>query len=165
VAVRALAVPLLLAAAPAVAQQTRTLEPGSAPSPARIDQLAWLAGTWEGEGLGGTATEVYSAPRAGQIAGHFVQAKDGRVAFYELMQIVPDKGSLTYRLRHFHPDLVGWEDKTGRAVAFPLVAIERNAAFFDGMTFRRIGADTLEVWVRIDGDPPREERFTYRRAR
>lgn len=157
---------LLGGAAP---QETRTAAPGSAPPGASIDSLSWLAGTWRGEGYGGPATEVYSAPQAGQISGHFVQ-EDGKggVQFYELMQIVPRGRSLVYRLRHFNADLTGWEDaKAGKAVEFPLMAVEGNRNFFDGLTIVREGPDAITVWVRIGktGGKPEEMPFRYRRAK
>jgi hypothetical protein len=109
--------------------------------------------------MGARATEVYSAPQAGRIAGHFL-LEDGKggVAFYELMQIVPRGKSLVYRLRHFNADLTGWEDKTGKAVEFPLVAIEKDAVHFDGLTFRVTGPREMTCWVRIrHGDGSTEE--------
>lgn len=157
----------LAAAFPAVAQETRGLAQGVQSPPASIDRFAWLAGSWRGEGLGAPASETYSAPHAGSIAGHFVQ-EDGKggIEFYELMQIVPRNGSLVYRLRHFGPDLKGWEDASGKPVEFPLVAIEGEAFYFDGLTLRREGADALTVWVKIgskDGKP-QEMPFRYRRT-
>lgn len=45
-------------------------------APAKLSELAWLEGVWEGPGInGGRATEVYSAPAGGQIVGHFRQLK------------------------------------------------------------------------------------------
>ena len=161
-----LALMLTLAASPAIAQATRSLAPGAESPPADVAQRAWLTGAWEGEGLGAQAIEVYSRPVAGQIAGHFLLLDDdGGVAFYELLQIAPAGDSLVYRLRHFHPDLRGWEDATGEAVAFPLVAIEADAAYFDGLSFVREGEDAMAVTVRIgQGDTTEEATFRYRRV-
>ena len=155
----------LVLAVPAPAQETRALPAGAASPPARIEQLAWLEGTWRGAALGGTAIEVYSAPDAGQITGHFTQTKNGKVAFYELMQVVPAGKSLVYRLRHFNADLSGWEDANPKkTVDFALVGIQADAVHFDGMTFRRTGPDAMTVWVRIDDEgKTREEPFRYRR--
>lgn len=158
----------LIAAAPVAAQETRTAEAGARAPAATLADLAWLEGTWRGDGLGAPAIEVYSAPAAGQIAGHFVQTTaKGGVEFYELMQIVPRDGSLVYRLRHFNPDLTGWEDaKAGRAVEFPLVAIAPDRIDWNGMSMRREGADAMTVWVRIGGkDGAREVPFRYVRVK
>lgn len=156
---------LLLIATPVAAQQTRSLAPGAASPSATIDRLGWLAGRWHGEGLGGTVTEVYSPPAAGQMSGHFEMIADGKLLFYEIMQIVERDGSLAYRLKHFNADLSGWEEKD-EAVEFRLVAIEGDAFHFDGMSFYRTAPDAMTVWVRIgdEADGSREERFDYRRA-
>ena len=154
-------------AGPAPCQQVRSATPDTPPPAADIASLDWLAGSWAGEGMGGQAVETYSAPFAGQIAGHFVMRNDdGSVAFYELMQIVPRTGSLVYRLRHFDGDLTGWEDgKGGKAVEFPLVAIENGDFYFDGLTLDREGDDALTVWVAIEEDGTvREVPFRYRRV-
>lgn len=157
---------LTVAALPAAAQETRSLAPGAKSPPAKIDQLGWLAGSWRGEGLGGPATEVYSL-QAGTIAGHFLQENEqGGPLFYELMQIVPHEGSLVYRLRHFGASLKGWEDITGNAVEFPLIAIESDAVYFDGMTFRRTGPDEMTVWAKTSEQGKEKEMpFRYHRAR
>src|SRR5688500_15711818 len=95
--------------APARAAETRTVPAGHAPPPATVAQLDWLVGTWTGEGIGGArATEVYSPPGAGSLAGHFVQEDgQGGIEFFELMQIAEVEGSLVYRLKHFTNELVG----------------------------------------------------------
>ena len=156
----------LLAFTPAQAQETRTAPDGQAPPRATVDQLGWLAGTWTGEGIGGAkATEVYSPPGAGTVAGHFVQEDgEGGVEFFEIMQIAEVDGSLVYRLKHFTGELIGWEEKD-QLVSFPLVAIEPRAIYFNGLTLRLDG-DTLvsAVLVRQRDGSVRELVFRYRRA-
>ena len=156
----------LLAAAPVLGAETRTAPEGHVPPPATVAQIGWLAGIWTGEGIGGaTATEVYSPPGGGSVAGHFVQQDgEGGVEFFEIMQIAEVDGSLVYRLKHFSGALVGWEDRD-RHVSFPLVAIEPEAAYFDGLTLRREG-DTLisAVLVRQRDGSVQEYVFRYRRV-
>lgn len=50
------------AAALAQAPATATAPP---PPPAKIDAMAWLAGYWEGEGLGGKIEDIWMPPRDG----------------------------------------------------------------------------------------------------
>ncbi|MHA6719930.1 DUF6265 family protein [Sphingomonas sp. RS6] len=140
---------LCLLALPASAQHTRSAA-GESPPPATIDDLAWLAGSWVGTGMGSAVTETYSAPLGGRITGHFAMADDkGGVAFTEIVDYVPQGRSLAYRVRHFNPDMTGWEDATGKPVVFPLVAVERDRWFFDGMTLERTGPDKITIWVRM----------------
>jgi len=158
---------LLLALGPVAAQETRRAAPGAPPPPARLADLAWLAGAWEGEGLGGApAREVYSPPMGGQIVGHFAQSRGDGIWFYEIVSIAEANGSLEYRLKHFNADLTGWEERD-EVRRFPLVAVEDGAWYFDGLTLRRDGEDAMVGAVRIDGDDgtSREAVIRYRRAR
>jgi len=162
-----LALMLTCFAAPLLAQEVRSAPEGHVPPPATTAGLGWLTGRWVGEGIGGApAQEVYSAPGGGSIAGHFVQEDgEGGVAFFEILQIAEENGSLVYRLKHFGPDLTGWEEKD-EMERFPLVAIEDGALYFDGLTVRRDGADGLlaAVLVREDDGSLEEYVFRYRRA-
>lgn len=144
--------------------ETRTAVDGQAPPVASIDELAWLAGSWVGEGLGGTAREVYSPPMGGIITGHFVYQRGDAPGFSEILSIAPRGDSLVYRLKHFHPDLTGWEERD-EVVEFPLVAREGDAFYFDGLTIRRDGENGMVAAVRIDRGEAGvgEAVFRYRR--
>ena len=145
---------------PAQAQQTRSLAPGASSPKAAIEDVAWLAGHWEGEGLGGRSIETISPPAGGQMVGHFQQLEDGKVQFYELYEIAPKDGSLVMRIKHFNADLTGWEEKD-KSMVFPLVAVETNAVHFDGLTIRRDG-DRMESIVRIGEGEGKSEEATFR---
>lgn len=144
--------------------ETRVAVQGQDAPPATVDELAWLAGAWVGEGLGGTAREVYSPPSGGLIAGHFIYQRGETVGFFELLSIAEVDGSLVYRLKHFNPDLTGWEEKD-QVVEFPLVAHEGDAFYFDGLTIRKDGDDGMVAAVRIDRGEAGvgEAVFRYRR--
>ena len=161
-----LALLLMMAAGPAWAQETRQRVEGQSPPAARLADLAWLVGTWEGQGITGPAREVYSAPMGGQMIGHFIQARGEGIWFTEIMSIAEVGGSLEYRLKHFNEDLTGWEERE-RVIRFSLVAVERDAWFFDGLTIRRDGPDGMIGAVRVDNrdGSSREVVFRYRRAR
>ena len=151
------AVPPSIAETPPVLQAA----PGSEPPPARISAAAWLAGDWTGQGLGGISEEAWLPPAAGSMAGAYRGTRSGQVTFYELMIVAEAVDSLTFRLKHFAPDLKGWESPE-RAVEFPLVRAARSAVYFDGLTYRRT-AEGVESWVVIglgDGGT-RPERFLY----
>lgn len=122
-------------------------QPGAAegtdsPPPANIEQLRWLVGHWEGRGLGGRSIETISPPLAGQIAGHFQQTDArGQIQFFEFYQFAEVEGSLVLRIRHFRPDLTGWEAE--RPQEFRLTSIAPNAVTFQGVTFRLAGPGRL----------------------
>jgi hypothetical protein len=67
------------------------------------------------------------------------------------------------RLKHFHGSMKGWEEKD-KTIDFPLVKVEANRVYFDGMTFERVGADQLNVYVMIgDRGEEKEVKFPYAR--
>lgn len=149
--------------APASPEEAPALRgtPASDMPPARIGALGWLSGDWTGQGLGGVSEEAWLPPEAGSLAGVYRGTRGGQVSFYELMTVVEVAGSLVFRLKHFAPDLRGWESPE-RAVEFPLVRASRSSLVFDGLTYRRT-AEGLESWIVVglgDGGT-RSERFVY----
>jgi hypothetical protein len=75
---------------------------------------------------------------------------EGGLRFYEFYSIQENAGSLVLKVKHFNPDLTGWEEKND-TVDFQLVAIEGTTAYFDGLTFARIGRKEFKSAVQIDG--------------
>lgn len=159
----------MLAATPLMAQDLRMAAPDAVAPAANIDDLAWLAGEWSGEGImGGAAREVYSPPAGGHIVGHFSQMRGDGVWFYELLSIAPKGNSLVYRLKHFGPDLAGWETQdAASAKEFVLVAREGDSWYFNGLTLRRNGDKGMVaiVAVKQDDGSVAEMRFDYTRTR
>ncbi len=145
----------------ALAQDTvdiRATANGAAPAQATIDDISWLAGHWRGEGLGGQSEELIAPPLDGQIMGMFRQTKaDGSLMFYEFYQLAEDNGSVVLRIKHFSPDFKGWENKDV-SVEFPLVSVEENTVYFDGLTFARNG-DVLRTAVLIEGQGRADFRY------
>ena len=118
---------------------------------AKIEQLSWLSGYWEGEGLGGKAVENIAPQADGQMMGAFYSLKgDGTLNFYEFYVFAEVGDTLSLRIKHFSPALVGWEEKD-KFVEFPLVAIEPETVYFDGITFTMTGPDQMMSAVNIDG--------------
>ena len=128
------------------------LEDGAVSPAAEIGRIAWLAGHWRGEGLGGTAEDIIAPASDGQMMGMFRHSKaDGSVNFYEFYLFAEKDGSLTQRLKHYSPMLSGWEEKD-EYVEFPLVEIGDNAAYFDGLSYRLEEDGSLTVGVRLSED-------------
>jgi Domain of unknown function (DUF6265) len=150
------------------AQTANTIPaPSDAPGPrAALADVAWLAGEWVGTGLGGVSEETWSAPAAGAMMGMYRLIVDGKVSFYEFMNLVEADGSLVLKLKHFNPDLTGWEEKD-RFVSFRLAKIAPDQIWFGGLTFRRLGPDRLEIFLALRGGDGsvREERFLMERRR
>jgi hypothetical protein len=140
----------------------RLAESESSPN-AVIDEVAWLAGHWLGEGLGGISEEVWSPPRAGAMMGAYRLIKDGKTAFYEILTIMEERGSLVFRLKHFNADLTAWEEKE-KTVDFPLVKLEKNAAHFRGLSLYREG-DVLTIYLALHQDDGSVEEAVFRQKK
>lgn len=135
-------------------------------APSSVEDLGWLEGHWRGEAFGGIGEEIWSAPQDGALMGVFRHLKRGRVAFYEILAIDEAAEGLVMRLRHFNPDLTGWEEKD-EPLRWPLVRMGRREAAFGGITYRRVDDDTLEITLEVRGrdGAVREEVHAYRRVR
>lgn len=129
---------------------------------ARLTDLAWMTGRWDGPGIAGApSTESWSPAVGGQMPGHFRQLKaDGSVMFYELMTLAEKDGSLVLRLKHFNPDLTGWEDKD-TVREFPLSAVSRDRWEFSGITYRREARNRMTVTVLVRNADKTQETLTF----
>jgi hypothetical protein len=163
----------LSAGAPVLADEawtanTRKLAPSEASAAANIAELAWLAGAWRGAGLGGVNEEHWSVPAGGTMMGMYRLLKDERVVFYELLTLGESGGSLLITLRHFHPDLRGWEERD-ETVRMPFIKAEAGRYYFEGLTLEPRPDGTLTVYLAIaskdkkDG-AAREVTFSYQRG-
>ena len=164
---RSVAFVLALAlAAPLAAQETRVAPEGHVPPPASIEQAEWLVGDWVGTGIDGAeAAESWLPPSGGTMVGLFVQEKpDGALMFTEHIYMAEEEGSLVLKLKHFNPDLTGWEEKDGM-VRFRLLSIEPCAAYFSSLTYRCEAEGGLLVAVRMksEGDAVEELVFRFKR--
>lgn len=146
-------------------EHTVARSPGAQGPRAQVKDMAWLAGHWAGEALGGTVEEIWSGPRGGAMMGMFRLVKDTETVFYELMAILPEDGSLVLRLKHFNADLTGWEKKDD-TVDFPLVAVVDGAFRFDGLSFHPEGDDRVTIYLAMHGKEGAVEEvtFTYTRV-
>ena len=164
------ALALLCAAASVQGQEKMTertlkLRPGAKSPQATLADVAWLAGRWVGPALGGEAEEIWSPPKAGSMMGMYRLVRDGKPIFYEFQTLAEESGSLVLRLKHFNPDLTGWEEKQ-KAIDFRLVRVRERIVQFEGMSFYREGDTKLTVYLAIEGKDGtvHEEAFSYTRA-
>ena len=119
-----------------------------------------LIGHWRGEFLGGMAEEIWLPPAGGSMLGVFRLYKDDQVLFYEIMIMVEEKDYVSLKLKHFHPDFKGWEEKDG-SVTFRLVKVGNNAIWFDGLTyFKEDGSLHGFIAIRQKDGHVTEETFT-----
>lgn len=133
---------------------------------AKLSDLAWMAGSWDGPGIAGApSTESWSPAGGGQMPGHFRQLNpDGSVMFYELLALAEKDGSLVLRLKHFNADLTGWEEKA-TVREFPLSAVSRDRWEFSGIAYQREGRNRMTVTVLIRNADKSQETLTFRLRR
>ena len=160
-----IAILLLLVVAPIASANpidVRSLPQGASSPAAEIERLSWLAGHWVGEGLGGEAEEIIAPASGGQMMGMFRHSKpDGSLNFYEFYVFAEVGDTITLKIKHFTPDLIGWEEKA-EFIEFPLVAVEEGAVYFDGLTFALDKKGGLNSAVQIEGRGVAE--FKFQRA-
>ena len=135
--------------------------------PVRIDRIAWLAGTWKGQAFGGEVEEIWSRPNGGTMMGMFRLLEKGKTVFTEFEQIVEQDNSLVFKVKHFTPAFVGWEEKD-KTVDFKLLAAQENEVRFDGLTIALIDADTCKHVIRLKDKETRQEKdveIIYRRVK
>lgn len=132
----------------------------------KIENIAWIAGTWKGEAFGGITEEIWSEPSGGSMMATFKLIVDGKVSFYEIEIIREIENSLILQLKHFNNDLKGWETKD-ETIDFPLIEITQNKATFKGMVFEKLNDKEMNVYVDIHNDDGSIEniKFNYKRMK
>ncbi|MCK0178204.1 DUF6265 family protein [Flavobacteriaceae bacterium S0862] len=136
------------------AQTEAKLEP-------KLENIAWISGTWYGEAFGGQTEEIWSEPSAGSMMATFKLINDGKVTFYEIEIIREVENSLILQLKHFGSDLKGWETKD-ETVDFPLKEITTTKVVFEGMTFEKVSDKEMNIYVDIEDNGSVETvKFNY----
>lgn len=129
----------------------------------RLENIAWIAGTWHGEAFGGQVEEIWSEPSAGSMMACFKFINDGKVSFYEIETIREVNSTLILQLKHFRHDLKGWESKD-ETIDFPLIEITENKVVFEGMTFEKVSATEMNIYVNIEDQGKTETvKFNYKK--
>ena len=124
--------------------QEPTLEP-------KLENITWISGNWKGEAFGGQTEENWSEPSGGSMMATFKLIYEGKVSFYEIEIIRELENTLVLQLKHFDNDLKGWETKY-ETVDFPLKKITATQIVFEGMSFEKVNANEMNVYVDIKND-------------
>jgi len=155
----------LTGAASAQSKQTENtlkLDNSESRGKASLADVAWLQGYWKGEGLGGQCDELWSGPAARAMVGTFRLIKDDKLQFSEFMMLVEEQGSLNLKLKHFHADMKGWEEKD-KHVSFPLVKVEKDAIYFNGLTYRKNADGSMTIYLAMKrATGTTEEKFQFK---
>lgn len=147
-------------------ENTVKLAEGQPSSKATIADISWIAGAWSGTGLGGVSEETWSKPNNGVMVGTYRLIVGNKPVFYEMMWMMEHEGSLILRLKHFSPELVGWEEKD-KTVDFKFVDRVGDRMRFSGLTFEKVGDKKLNIYLALrqkDGSL-KEEVFNMERTK
>ena len=117
--------------------QVRQLEPDQSPGKGKVEDLSWMVGYWTGPGFGGECEEVWMPAKDGHMVGTFRFWMEGELVFSEFMNLIQDGESVSMKLKHFNPDLTGWEEKT-EWTTFRLIELGENKVWFHGLTIERM---------------------------
>lgn len=145
-------------------QQTMTFDKNLGSPKASIEDFDWIAGHWKGEAFGGIVEELWSPPLGDSMMCAFKLVVNDKTSFYEIVVLKEVDETVILKLKHFHGDLKGWEEKD-ETVDFPLVKLENDKAYFDGFTFHLISENELVMYVVIsDQGEHQEVKFHYTRV-
>jgi hypothetical protein len=141
--------------------QVRQLEADQTPGKGKVEDLGWMVGYWTGPGFGGECEEVWMPGKDSHMVGTFRFWMDEELVFSEFMNLVQEGESISMKLKHFNPDLTGWEEKE-EWTTFRLIELSENKVSFHGLTIERIGNEMIyHLALTENGESKIEElRFT-----
>lgn len=143
--------------------QVKSLQKDQVPGQGKVEDMSWLTGYWTGTGLGGECEEVWMPAQDGHMIGTFRFWSEGKLVFSEFMNFVQDGESITLKLKHFNPDLSGWEEKE-EWTTFKLIEMGTQEAYFNGLTFKRTG-NQLSIFLSLTQNGERKiEEFRFTRS-
>ncbi|QYK53314.1 MAG: hypothetical protein KF824_00135 [Fimbriimonadaceae bacterium] len=141
----------------------RQTTPPKEPLNAKLDSLAFMAGTWEGTRGATWIEEVWTAPRDGVMHGSFRLHENGKLVRSESERLVQEGDNVFLHVRHFDAEFKPFPGESGSAT-FVLVSVGENSASFYQkddrggfwLSYERNG-DSSQAWLHRDGKKPREE--------
>lgn len=132
--------------------------------PISLDAFSWLEGTWHGEALGGTAEETWSAESGNAMMGMFRLISADNPLFYEFFILAEEENSAVLKLKHFEPDMRGWEEKD-EFESFRFIRADGNKFYFDGLTMINISTEETTVIVAMSKQDRSVEELVFNYTR
>ncbi|MHC5010247.1 MAG: DUF6265 family protein [Planctomycetota bacterium] len=164
-----------LVVASVVAAQAAPEEEGPAAAAPTIQDLAWIAGRWQGTFFGGEPMEEAWLPPLGNcMLGGFRTLTDGKASLYECLVIEAGEDGIVLRMRHFNAGLEPWASEADGPATFPLASMQPGKAVFEDpdrpfpqrQVYELIDEDHLQI--RLEGTQqgqPHEVTFDFTRIR
>ncbi len=138
---------------------------------AKVEDLGWLSGAWQGSFQEDTVDEYWSHAQPGSMVGVYRWVKEGNPWLYEMMLVETEGDSVVARFKHFDPGLKGREEAE-KHYGFDLVQLNGTDAIFHmrdnepsvWLFYRREG-DSLITYYQRDGVDPTSESDWWRYRR
>ena len=106
-------------------------------------------GIWHGDVQGPKEGETFLLEGAHGQMGGFARGYDKNgLMFNEIITIMESEGSIEFRLKHFSPELHGWEPQN-KPIRRPLIKITEDALYFDTVTYVKQDKDNYILYIRI----------------
>ncbi|NNE97540.1 MAG: hypothetical protein HKN25_00830 [Pyrinomonadaceae bacterium] len=158
-------IPLSLSAQTKLTENTIRIDKNVTSSKASAEDMNWMAGAWSGEAFGGSVKEVWAKAEGGSMMGLFsLVSKENKPVFYEFMLFSVENENLVLRLKHFNPDMTGWEEKD-KFVSFRFIKRDGDRFYFQGLTYEKAGDTGLNIYLalRQKDKSYKEEIFRFKR--
>lgn len=129
-----------------------------------INQLAWLAGMWRADAMGGQVEDVWTPATNGEMLSTMKMMQGGKVGRYEFRSIRMIDGKLTFQELGFGGDM---KAAAGPPLS-PLTTIDAKHAVFGTFVFENTGPNTMTVTIQRpnpqDPSKPVATKINYTRA-
>lgn len=116
-------------------------------SQARLSDLAWLEGKWQGNWGPRLAEQVWMAPEAGEILGLFRVVENDKTLVVEMYSVLETGAGVELRLRHFTASLAPWEQSS--TAVLRLASLDPKGAVFENTSG---GQPSRQMLIRVDPD-------------
>ncbi len=127
------------------------------------DNLNWLNGNWKGQQDQNQYEEYWSSVNGGTLMAMFRWIKNQEISFYEFILLEQAGEHVMMRIKHFYPQLQGWETQN-ETVDFLLVYLQdREAAFLQinkpdqWLVYRLESEDKLVSYFYTEDEPVKPE--------
>jgi len=147
-------------------ENTIRIEKDAKVAKASASDMDWMAGSWTGEAFGGSVKEVWAKSEGGAMMGTFSLVTKSKPVFYEFMLFSELDESFALRLKHFNPDMVGWEEKD-KFITFRFIKRDGDRYYFHGLTYEKVGENGLTIYLALTQKDKsyREEVFKFTRVK
>lgn len=138
-----------------------------------LDDLRWLAGTWERVLPDSHAVETWGTPHGQTMVGMFQLTEGDQVQFVELQTIRVEKNDVVLRILHASPDLIPFQDERSGPLRYVALSVKPGEAVFGNtqddvkqIIYRRQdNGDLLVRLVKVAKGKTRHIDFRFQRRR